>query len=207
MNETVFALNVLETGSTVGSESCEKWEYCILSTDLAPPTLRRLHSVISDLRPPSVTESGEAALRRLPASRAIGGHSLTSGDPARGSLTAFQSNASCSTTGCLKSSQLCVNAEHLSSFFVWIRTSSVCFVLFLRLRTWRHDWDWPAVTLTQFSSTAGVTAWVLSMTLLRLVPSGLLKRLLKNMLSSFLSPRRLVLRGSSLMRVQATDIF
>ena len=39
--------------------------------------LHRLHSVISDLRPPSVTESGEAALRKLLASRAIGGYSLT----------------------------------------------------------------------------------------------------------------------------------
>ena len=46
----------------------------------------------SDFRLPSVTESREAALRRLLASRAIGGHSLTSGDPAPGSLTVFQSS-------------------------------------------------------------------------------------------------------------------
>ena len=53
-------------------------------TDLAPPALHRFHSVISDFRPPSVTESGEAALRRLLGSRAVGGYSLTSDDPALG---------------------------------------------------------------------------------------------------------------------------
>ena len=72
LNETVFALNFLETCGIDCSESCEKVEYSILSTDLASPALRRLHSVISDFRPPSVAESGEAALRRLLASRAIG---------------------------------------------------------------------------------------------------------------------------------------
>ena len=48
--------------------------------------------MISDFRPPSVTESGEAALRGLLASGAIGGCSLTSDDPAPGSLTVFQSS-------------------------------------------------------------------------------------------------------------------
>ena len=92
MNETVFALSSLETGGTIGSESHEKVGYSILSTDLAPPALRRLHYVISDFGSPSATESGEAALRRLFASRAIEGCSLTSGDPAQGSLTMFQSS-------------------------------------------------------------------------------------------------------------------
>ena len=46
----------------------------ILSTDLASLALRRLLSVISDCRQPSVTESGEAVLRRLLASRAVGGY-------------------------------------------------------------------------------------------------------------------------------------
>ena len=64
----------------------------ISSTDLALPALRRLHSVISDFRPPSVTEWGEAALRRLLVRRAIGGSSLTSDDPAPGSLTVFPSS-------------------------------------------------------------------------------------------------------------------
>ena len=41
------------------------WEYSILSRDLALPALHRLHSVISDFRPPSGTEFGEAALQRL----------------------------------------------------------------------------------------------------------------------------------------------
>ena len=36
----------------------------MLSTDLASSALRRLHSVISDFRPPGVTESGEAVLRK-----------------------------------------------------------------------------------------------------------------------------------------------
>ena len=39
----------------------------------------------------SVTQSGEAALRRLLASRAIGGNLLISDDPVPGSPTVFQS--------------------------------------------------------------------------------------------------------------------
>ena len=61
-------------------------------TDLSSPALHRLHSVIYDTRPTSGTESGEAALRRLLASRTVGGNSLTSDDPAPGSLTVFQSS-------------------------------------------------------------------------------------------------------------------
>ena len=75
----------------VGSESRERVGYSILSADLAPPTPRRLHSVIFDFRPPSVAESGEAALRRLLAGLDTGGYSLPSDDPAQGSLTEFQS--------------------------------------------------------------------------------------------------------------------
>ena len=37
-NETVFVLDLLETDGTVGSESCDK-----------------VHTVVSDFRPPSVT--------------------------------------------------------------------------------------------------------------------------------------------------------
>ena len=89
MNETAFALNFLETGDIVCSESCKQvgYSYC-------PQTWHHLHfvSVISDFRPPSVTETGEAALRRLLASRATGGYSLTSDDPAPGSLTVSQSS-------------------------------------------------------------------------------------------------------------------
>ena len=47
MNETVSALNFLETG-IVDIELREKGAYSILSTDLA---LCRLHFVISDFRP------------------------------------------------------------------------------------------------------------------------------------------------------------
>ena len=50
-----------------------------------------LHSEMSDFRPPSATEPGEAALRRLFASRAVRDYALTSDDLARGSLTVFQS--------------------------------------------------------------------------------------------------------------------
>ena len=71
-------MNFLETWGIGPSESREKVGYSRLSIDLASPALYRLHSVISDFRPPSVTESGEAALRRLHASRPIGGYSLTS---------------------------------------------------------------------------------------------------------------------------------
>ena len=95
MNESVFDLNLVWTGGIGLSESCEKVVYSILSTDLASPALRRLHFIFSDFRPPSVTESGEVALRRLLASRAIGGYSLTSDDPALGSLTGVPVIASC----------------------------------------------------------------------------------------------------------------
>ena len=73
VNESVFALNFLDTGCRGLSESCEKVGYSILSTDLASP---------APSKPPSVTDSGEATLRRLLASRAIGGCWLTSVDPA-----------------------------------------------------------------------------------------------------------------------------
>ena len=92
MNESVFSLSFLETGGIGLSESREKVVCSILSTDLASPTLRLLHIVISDFRPPSVAESGEAAFRRLFTSRAIGGYSLASDDPALGSPTVFQSS-------------------------------------------------------------------------------------------------------------------
>ena len=92
LNETVVAEHFLETGGTGYSESRGKVAHATMSTDLPSPALRRLHSVISDFRPPSVTESGEAALRRLHASRPIGGYSLTSDDPAPASLTVFQSS-------------------------------------------------------------------------------------------------------------------
>ena len=64
------------------SESSGNMWYSMLSTDLAPPALSRLHFVISDFRPLSVCESGEAALRRLLASPAVGDYSMTSDDPA-----------------------------------------------------------------------------------------------------------------------------
>ena len=58
VNDNVFALNFLETGGIGYSESCEKVEYSIFSKDLLSPALHRLHSVISNFRPPSGVESG-----------------------------------------------------------------------------------------------------------------------------------------------------
>ena len=54
-NDSVSALNFLKTGGIGHSEWSEKVEYSILSTDMSSPALRCLHSVISDLRPLSVT--------------------------------------------------------------------------------------------------------------------------------------------------------
>ena len=68
LNETAFAFNFLVTGGVVGrSESSEKVEHSILPTGLTSPALHRLHSVTSDFRPPSVTESTacESCHRRL----------------------------------------------------------------------------------------------------------------------------------------------
>ena len=44
MSETVFALNFLETGGTVDSESFEKW-----STPCCPQTWHHLHFTVSTL--------------------------------------------------------------------------------------------------------------------------------------------------------------
>ena len=70
-NQTVCAVNFLETGGVGFSAPCEKVGYSTLSNDLASPAFHRLHSAISDFRPPSVTESGEAVHRRLLASSAV----------------------------------------------------------------------------------------------------------------------------------------
>ena len=61
LSETVFALNFLATGGVGLSESCDKVECSILCTNLVSPAPHRLHSVISDFRPASGTESGEAS--------------------------------------------------------------------------------------------------------------------------------------------------
>ena len=100
LNETVFALSFVETGGIGRSESCEKVRYLILSNDLTSPALHRLHSVIFEFRPPSVTESSEGALRRLLASRTIGSYFMTSDDLAQGSLTVFQSSRAAGPQGC-----------------------------------------------------------------------------------------------------------
>ena len=114
MNETVFAMNFLEKGCIGQSESCEKSEvlhvHGIASTSPSPLSYLR--------QQPTVTKSGEAALRRLLASRAIGGYALTSDDTIPEIADRFPVIASWSTTGCLKSSLPCVNAGSLSSFLL-----------------------------------------------------------------------------------------
>ena len=74
MNETVsfFVKRFLEAGGSGCSESREKVGYSILSTGLASPVLHRL-------RPPSVTQTYDAALAR---ESAVGGYSSASDDPA-----------------------------------------------------------------------------------------------------------------------------
>ena len=87
LTETVFPVKFWESGGVgILSGSCLKMGYSILSNDLSSPALRRLHAVISDFRPPSGTESGEAALRTLLARRAVGGYALTSDDLAPGEV-------------------------------------------------------------------------------------------------------------------------
>ena len=105
-------------------ESCEKVECSIGSTDLASPTLRRLHFVISDF-----------------------------------------------------------------TFLTWMRISSVCFVLFLRLLIWKPSWNGPVVTLIQFSGTAGATMWVSFVIWLQLAPSMMLKILLNKLGSFFVAKK------------------
>ena len=89
LNETVFANKKM---TLFFLNRAKRWSAPYCTPDLASLALHRLHSVISDFRPPSVSGSGEAALRRLVASRAIGGYSLASDDPARRSRTVFQSS-------------------------------------------------------------------------------------------------------------------
>ena len=119
--------------------------------------LHCLHAVIPDFRPPSVAESCEAALRRLLAGCAVEGYALTCDDAAPGSLTVFQSSR-------VARPQDASKEPNIVLVLTWIRTSSVFFVLFLKLLTWKRSWDWPVGTLIKFSSTTGVTTWVSSMT-------------------------------------------
>ena len=173
LNETVFAQNFLETGGTVGPESFVKVDYSILFTKMASPALHRLHSVICDFRPPSATGSGEAALLRLLASRAIGGYSLTSDDPAPRSQTVFHSSRVARPQDASKAPYL---VSLLSSSAM--QESSVRVVMFLRLLTWKPSWDKPVGTLIQFSCTADDPMLVSFAIWLKLAPSLLWKMLL-----------------------------
>ena len=87
-----------------------------------------------------------------------------------------------------------------------MHSSSVCFVLILTPLTWKLSWDPPTVTLIQFSSTADDIVWVLFAIWLRRGPASWLRMLLDS-LGSFSLRRRLVLRGSLMIRVQANDFF
>ena len=116
-------------------------------------TWHRLLFAVSTLR---FLTSGEAALRRLLASRVIGGYSWTSDDPALGSLTEFQSSRVAlpqdaskavylvSLLSCSARSYLSTNRQRM------------------RLLTYKPDWDRPVDSLIQSSSTVIVTTWVSS---------------------------------------------
>ena len=47
VNKTLLLLSTSGRRAVVGSESCERAGYSVLSADLASPVLRRLHSVFS----------------------------------------------------------------------------------------------------------------------------------------------------------------
>ena len=113
---------------------CSRLEVCDDFSSVSrrlSPALRCLHFVISDFRPASVTESGEAALRRLLASRAVGGYSLTSDDPALGSLTVFQSSRVARPQATPPHLVSLLNSSARSPLDAY--RQRVCFVPFLRL--------------------------------------------------------------------------
>ena len=179
LNETVFAVDFFETGGIGYSGSCGKVVCSMLSTDLSSPALYRLHSVHSDFRPTSGTESGEAALRRLLAIRAVGGYALTSDDDVPGSLTLFQSSRVARPKDASKAPNLVSSLSSLARSYLDTYKQRM-----LRLVSGVADVEaqlGPACRYVdpvfQHSSTAGVTSWVSFVTSL---------------------PRRLGLRGSSL---------
>ena len=136
--------------------------------DLAPPALCRLHVVSSDFRPTSVTESGQTPIRGLLPSRAIGGDSMTSDDPAPGSLTVFQSSRALRPQDAPK-------APHLGSLLVssarsYVDSCKQHMPPFLRWRTWKPSWE----RLAQVSSTVDDTMLVSFASWLKLVPCSFL---------------------------------
>ena len=142
-----FLLKILGRAVSLVLSHVKKWRCSIFSTSLSSLALRRLHSVISD-RPLSGTEPGEATLRRLLASRAIGGYSLTSDDPAPGSLIVIQSSRVARLLDASKALKF-VSLLSRSAVLTWIRKSSACFVLFLRMLTWKLGGNHLVGTLIQ----------------------------------------------------------
>ena len=166
-----------------------------MSTNLASPAIHRLRCVISDFSLPSGTESGEAALRRLLASRAIGGYVLTSDGPAPGRPTVFQSSRVARPQDASKAPGL-VSLLSSSARFHLDAYKQRMLRPVSEVADMETAWDRPVPTLIQSSRTADVTTWTSFVIWRKLGPSGLLKRLLNTLVSSSL-PRRLGLRGSS----------
>ena len=200
---------VAATLGTSGGVAAGRMNFGVLGATLPGASAKRsrlfprcdLHFTVSTLfSTPSVTESGEAALRRLLASRAIGGHSRTSDDPAPESLSASQSSR-------VARPQDASNVPNLVSLLSsWARSYlGTCGQRMLRPVSEVADIESRlVVTLVQFSRRRHNVGFVRDLG--KLVPSGLLRMLLNSLVSLSL-PRGLTLRGSLLMRVQATYIF
>ena len=129
-------------------------------TDLSSPALHRLHSVFSFFRPQSGTESGEAALRRLLASRAVGGCALTVDDPALGLLTVFQSSRVARPQDASKDPNLVSLLS--SSARSYLDTYEQRMLRPVTEAAYMENpvGDRPVGTLIQSSSTAAVITWV-----------------------------------------------
>ena len=130
LREAVFALNFRETGGAARAGSCQTVEYSILHMNSGSTTLHRFHHAITDFKQPSGSESSEAVLRRLLASRVVGGRTMTSDDPAPGSLIVFQYSL-CSTTRRTYASSCC-----------WSRPvgASILFPAQPEPIRWLHSW-------------------------------------------------------------------
>ena len=112
--------------------------------------------MISDVRPPSGTESGEAALRKLLASRAVRGYAF----PGPGSLIVFQSSRVARPQDASNAPKLVpVLSSSARSYLDTYEQRIVSEVADVATQS-----GLAVVTLIQFSSTAGVIAWFLSVT-------------------------------------------
>ena len=88
-----------------------------------------------------------------------------------------------------------------------MRTSSVCFVLFLRLLTWKLGWDQPVVALIRFSSTAGWRHYVgIIRGLVKAGSVGFVEAVVEHV-GLFFVAKKAGAKRFIIVRVQANDIF